>query len=256
MEYPDIKHLYSYKKADEHTEQIFKDCKLWASKPEKFNDPFDCNLEVTSGITEEGLLCSIEKRYGPAKKWPVKISTWVNSWFGNDGIFTPTHRAYIDQAIQSEKDANQNSGVVCLSEVNDSILMWSHYAESHTGICIEFERTPESDLGDLAICAPIEYCATYPIIDFNEILSSPDGKTFNRMLRGKADCWAYEKEWRFILNQGGMHCKLVGKISKVIFGLRTPTAFKATIQALCDEQGIHTVQAVKAPMEFRIIIPA
>ena len=29
--------------------------------------------------------------------------------------------------------------VVCLSEVYDSMLMWSHYAQNHTGFCIEYD---------------------------------------------------------------------------------------------------------------------
>lgn len=29
--------------------------------------------------------------------------------------------------------------VVCLSEVYDSMLMWSHYAQNHTGYCIEYD---------------------------------------------------------------------------------------------------------------------
>ena len=75
------------------------------------------------------------------------------------------------------------------------------------------------------------------------------------MMRYKANCWCIEKEWRLITPQGDKLVDLVGPISKVIFGLRTADPFRASIQTLCDKRGIRTVQAMKAPMEFRIIIP-
>ena len=54
--------------------------------------------------------------------------------------------------------------VYCLSEVCDSPLMWAHYTDSHTGICLDFD----------ALAAPftqqngatkVSYRATYPAFD-------------------------------------------------------------------------------------------
>jgi hypothetical protein len=157
--------------------------------------------------------------------------------------------------MQAIIDDNKNSGVVCLSEVNNSILMWSHYAQNHTGICIEFHRTPDSPLGDPEICTPVQYSSNYPVIDFGKMLLNRDGQTLNLMMRYKADCWAYEKEWRVITDKGDMPCPLVADISKVIVGLRATDPFRATIQALCDAKKIRTVQATKVPKEFRIFVP-
>ena len=35
---------------------------------------------------------------------------------------------------------NRNQRVLCLSKNKDSILMWSHYAQNHTGIAIGFDK--------------------------------------------------------------------------------------------------------------------
>ena len=43
--------------------------------------------------------------------------------------------------------------VLCLSERNDSILMWSHYAVNHTGIVIRFSCLEETERQRLT-----EYC--------------------------------------------------------------------------------------------------
>ena len=34
---------------------------------------------------------------------------------------------------------NLNIGILCLSEVRDSILMWGHYTDSHQGFVIGFD---------------------------------------------------------------------------------------------------------------------
>lgn len=40
--------------------------------------------------------------------------------------------------------------VCCYSKRNDSILMWSHYAESHKGICIEFNPYDDNDFKEVS----------------------------------------------------------------------------------------------------------
>lgn len=253
---PDVARLYIYKPATDYTLKIFQDMRLWSAKPERFNDPFDCDLEMTKGITEADVMHTVQELHGKRRdKWPTQIAKYVKTLFNRTGKFTPAERARIDKEIQRVIDDNKNSGVVCLSEVNDSILMWSHYAQNHTGICIEFDRTPDNPLGDPEICTPVEYSSKYPVIDFGKMLLNRDGQTLNLMMRYKADCWAYEKEWRVITDHGDKQCNLVGNIRKVIFGLRTPAAFQNSIKKLCGPKGILTVQAAKAPMEFRIVIP-
>jgi hypothetical protein len=39
------------------------------------------------------------------------------------------------------KRLHEEVGVLCFSEKYDNILMWSHYAKSHTGLCVEFSRS-------------------------------------------------------------------------------------------------------------------
>ena len=42
---------------------------------------------------------------------------------------------------QNQSKHITNMGVFCLSERCDSILMWSHYADCHKGVCIGFDTT-------------------------------------------------------------------------------------------------------------------
>jgi hypothetical protein len=230
--------------------------KLWVSKPEAFNDPFDCGLEITKAITEEDVLYAIKDKYGERSNWPQRIAKYVDSIFDVDGTFTPKERRRVDNETEVLLEENKNSGVLCLCEVNDSILMWSHYAMNHTGICIEYERKPGTALADPELCSPVQYGSTYPAIDLGKMLVHRSGQTMDLMMRFKAASWSYEKEWRLITDEGNKPHDLPGPISKVIFGLRTPKDFRRKVQRLCDKRGIRTVQAFRAPMEFRIEIPS
>jgi len=256
MIHPSIGHLYLYKPANDYTLKIFEEDRLWAAKPERFNDPFDCDLDVTKGISEDDIMNTVYALYGQPERWPKQIKDYMESSFDGCGKYTPNERERIDEEIQALIEDNKNSGVICLSEVNDAILMWSHYGQNHTGICIEFERQPNNKLGDAELCSPVHYSSKYPVIDLGKMLLNRDGQTLNLMLRYKADCWASEKEWRLITDKGDEQCPLPGPISKVIFGLKTPDDFREKIQTLCTAKRIHTVQAYRAQMEFRIIIPA
>ena len=42
--------------------------------------------------------------------------------------------------------------------------MWSHYSESHTGFCIEFERKDDNELGNWDHCVPVLYNENIPTL--------------------------------------------------------------------------------------------
>lgn len=87
--------------------------------------------------------------------------------------------------------------VGCLCEINDSVLMWSHYANSHTGFCIEYNlaQLPYSDF----IIQKL-----YPVIYEDTTDNTEDWlkgrKFFNlfSILRKNVQ-WEYEKEWRIVV---------------------------------------------------------
>ncbi len=149
----------------------------------------------------------------------------------------------------------KNSGVVCLSEVCDSILMWSHYAQNHKGVCFEFTRAENNCLGDEEMCSPVRYERHYPPIDLGQMLINQDGETIQRMMKTKSWEWAYEKEWRFTTDCGDQECPFPGPISRVILGIRAENEFKSSVKELCKERSIPCIQARKADREFRIEVP-
>lgn len=256
MYYPHITKLYMYKPPNCYTLDILRKCHLWAAKPERFNDPFDCDLEIEKYITEEGFLKALYQGYGERDQWPSHIVQYVDSNFDADGKFMPEERDRVQIETQKFIQKTRNSGVLCLSEEYNSILMWSHYAENHKGVCFEFTRAEDNDLGDLELCSPVKYDRHYPIIDLGQLLLNQDGETLKIMMYTKSEAWAYEKEWRLITEEGDQECPLPGPISRVILGIKIEDPFKSNIETLCQERNIPCVQARMVDREFRIEVPS
>ena len=118
MLYPRITKLYMYKPPDAYTLDILINDRLWASKPEHFNDPFDDgDLKIAKDFTEQDYLAATCRKYGKSDQWPMEIVQYVDETLDADGNFTPQGRARVKKEIQNFIEKNRNSGVVCLSEV-------------------------------------------------------------------------------------------------------------------------------------------
>ena len=93
--------------------------------------------------------------------------------------------------------------VFSVSEERDSLLMWSHYGQSHTGAVLEFLVLPDED-NPLCVAQPVIYRSAPPPLFTEEqwlddILSIQDldlDEQYRRYAYVKSDVWSYEKEWR------------------------------------------------------------
>lgn len=90
----------------------------------------------------------------------------------------------------------ESVGIYCVSTKNYDILMWSHYADSHRGICLEFEGLSTF----MAHAQQVHYSAErFPINPYND---SQDAM-MSKALLTKSEHWSYEAEWRLCRYQGG-----------------------------------------------------
>lgn len=117
----------------------------------------------------------------------------------------------------------------CVSRRRDSILMWSHYAHSHTGAVIEFETSIEPVFGELeqaGLILPVNYSkdkASYTAAPEDAKRSMQEMK---KVACTKAKEWEYEKEVRLFIPLE--HCIADGEffvippaaIRRVILGAR------------------------------------
>lgn len=89
--------------------------------------------------------------------------------------------------------------ILCLSATNKSILMWAHYAKSHTGVVIEF------DTNHLVLRLVKDVNYENNILEINmETLHKMNDETIKefhkKIYRTKFEDWDYEKEYRAIIH--------------------------------------------------------
>ena len=70
--------------------------------------------------------------------------------------------------------------------------MWSHYADSHKGVCLEFSGGPDSPFSK---ASPVTYQLQYPA---GSIVATPRERLAELTSLTKALPWAYEEEWRML----------------------------------------------------------
>ncbi len=108
--------------------------------------------------------------------------------------------------------------ICCLSEICDDMLMWSHYADAHKGICIEYDlkQLHDSKCNILEHIFPVIYKEDriyirdlQSLIDNHELLkeciavdAEYDGTEslddILPMFLTKGKTWEYEREWRIV----------------------------------------------------------
>jgi hypothetical protein len=102
-------------------------------------------------------------------------------------------RTTLDQIVS---DFPKQRGVTCFSELNDNLLMWSHYGGGYKGFCLQFTTA----LLPFDKIKKVIYRKDLPTVDFAHLLNTPDnyGRVLDELFCTKSEDWAYEAEWRAI----------------------------------------------------------
>ncbi len=86
-------------------------------------------------------------------------------------------------------------GVLSLSEVPNSLLMWAHYATTHSGFLVALDSEHPS-FQHLGSPRPVRYTARRPILNASSEVALI--KSLLKMQFVKSRDWAYEREWRIV----------------------------------------------------------
>ncbi len=100
---------------------------------------------------------------------------------------------FMHGASKSIEEMLAQRRIYCLTPKADNILMWSHYADNHRGICLEFS-VPDNPLFSKA--AEVVYREAYPHWVPCDINDRP-GLVMELILTKSRD-WHYEQEYRLI----------------------------------------------------------
>ena len=149
--------------------------------------------------------CDIENLYNYT---PININTIKSIlneqlWLSHTNSFNDPVDPSIKQFKKYKEDYNyllDSIKVGCLTTKNDNTLMWSHYADKHIGICIEYDIGKIYEKDNLII-NKVNYnipIITNKSIADNEILEIDNIKRLIELFSIKSEDWKYEKEYRIL----------------------------------------------------------
>jgi hypothetical protein len=194
---PQPKTIFKYYSNDEdgYNLDALKNKYLYHNSYLSFNDPFDCNINLIS--------------------------------FERNGKYKKTHK----KKRETFKSNLNNIGICCFTENKNSILMWSHYADSHKGFCLEFFKR-ENEL------YPINYINDFSKTNYYEnVKDSEFHITYSKSIE-----WKYENELRSIVtniktkNPNSRKIKFDEKrLKAVYFGVKASDKLKMKIIGLLEK---------------------
>jgi hypothetical protein len=228
--------LYHYYSFNEHTESIFTKNEIYFQSPREFNDPFDTKCKYIFEGSEQEKICFLlnmqsenpERISAENIDCVLSLPNGEKEFLGKMDYLDPIRR---------------NIGIYCLSAKNDSILMWSHYADSHKGFCIKFSTTNNFFVNAFKI----SYTKQLPV---NNLLSPNNVEETKKEFLSKADDWAYEKEYRIIESRGaGIYSFPDNAFTGVIFGFKMENQHKNQIIQWCSLRNLRPQLFTAIPKE-------
>lgn len=174
-------------------ERVVLHNELYFAAAKTFNDPFDLHPVFSLTAPKAQQVKEFERL---SKKYEPGLNREQRRAQAKDAVKNSLGRTSIkatEEVIQTEhaRVISEGVGVYCVSAKYDDILMWSHYADDHKGICLEFDG--EAEL--MAHAQKVKYSQKrVPIMAYYD-----DKETsMTKALLTKSLQWAYEEEWRLI----------------------------------------------------------
>jgi len=282
------KRIYKYRRDCSNSRRNLENDTVWLSSPDAYNDPYDCWFR----FSQDDLLTALENRLVDTLMRDDKLQGAVLAEQIEDAKRSRSPLKTIAGHIPESSSAGGNlkrrielcsiqaPGVVerttstirqwrkltklcSFSAINDSLLMWGHYADNHRGFCIEYDL--ERLEADHSLCRTL-----YPVIYTNEIydltpwaltLVSPDRTQFNPELPilcviHKCDEWKYEEEWRKVSVTPAVEpdhdCQLPTP-TRVFLGSKMESAKVSDLRAICSNKKIELWQMRLAEDKFELL---
>lgn len=243
--------LFKYYRGTERDLENIKANKMWYSAPCNYNDVFDCEITVDEASIFNCVLQQLPKN--------TNIRAGSHAW--------KEIKRTINQEIKSfcsTFDAMRYSmGIACLSESDDSLLMWAHYANNHRGICVEYDLMK---INTQLQFTPVPIIYSKDRVCFNVL--NPDNagndsvELFIKSITSKSEEWSYEREWRIIRDDAACGDRwdtekkgaLLDMIcpSSIILGCATEKELENTVRDFCKENRIPLYKMQKNPNQYQL----
>ena len=228
---------YKYRPINKYLLDSLVNSELYFGSRTQLNDPFDCNIDISL------ILANLIK--------------------ANDNEYTDLFRSFLDnRKIMTNFQKHINDfGIASFSYKQDETLMWSHYADDHKGVCIQYDIS--TDFQDDLTLGTAE--VLYEPNRVSDWLSThikhfkDDQQIFIQnllltVLNAKAPQWNYENEVRVIRAITGVYAVPREIMSQVTFGLQTTEQDKKLIRSIVNKfyNGVRFKKMFRTGNDFGI----
>lgn len=252
------------------------------TQPGDFNDPFEFRPSIATAMEEGFTTKYLEENFDQLVEENLeRYASLLPPIY--KGLIKPMLLANKDQmpkllklldpaVIQAlapgiDRTLNQTVGVLCLSGVRDSLLMWGHYTDNHRGFVLGFDsenpffskRKAEKD--ELGFLRQVQYQRQRPAAVLTDSSSLIWFQT-------KSEEWAYEKEWRIVRALGEADTRIEAgtfpiclfefppdAVLEIVVGLRAASSLVREIQDLIPSFSRASLfQARESPTDYALLV--
>ena len=191
--YPDesgVRYLFKYMtysaEKKHRLEGLLVHKNLYHALPSQLNDPFECKPrfrlpsepQKLANIAMHFHRVALDNGFDIEKATKLVVENMVNPEKIENAIVEAARNVYGSVRVCSYTTHSKN------------LLLWSHYANSHSGLCVEFDakRFPVS------YAYKVKYCNEYPFIEYPR----PENELGFIPVLVKSLDWAYEDEYRSV----------------------------------------------------------
>jgi len=170
---------------------------------------------------------------------------------------------YIKTTVEFLQVVRTIAKICSFSAVHDSILMWSHYAKDHQGLCLEYDLQ-KFDPGDpfLRNLYPVTY--SHDLVDLTPwaeklVTGKAEELTPGFLLLGvllKFEGWEYEQEWRYVSFQEAPTAsrdRQMPQPSRIFLGSKATPATTNEVRAICEGKNIPVWQMRMSSDKYELL---
>ena len=232
------RYLYKYRSMKSAIE-FLKDNSIYFSNYKDFNDPFESACKKKIDFTPKDYFDAFQ-RLGIDFFSAVQKAEEIRLGYVNGE----------DMLRQAADVILDGFSYFCMAKEPDNLLMWSHYANSHKGVCFKFDLLQDIDTFSLTV--PVDYNSEYP--EFDTLNGNPAVNIITR----KSPVWSYEQEYRTIkVKSKGLHVIKKDVLVGIIFGCKMPKRNRTRIRNLVRINGFNNVsfsEAAVNPAAYKLDI--
>jgi hypothetical protein len=198
----DIRTLYKFRsfggESRRWVRDTLKNSRIFCPYPTQFNDPFDVKpiIRHSGDVEDPNYVAALRRRQRKVAELQGRSAQEIADLERQLGATVHALPELVEREIRGA--LREKTRILCLTADRMHPLQWSHYADSHKGLCLHFWSVYGSVFGQ---ARRVRYTTrrTPLRISPNPI---PSLRTAERLAFTKAKFWAYEHEYRLVRPAG------------------------------------------------------